>query len=78
MNISDAVKRACQEPTLLDAFSWIAVWESERVVKQAHAFLNTGIRTGSNEAGWDTCFKICFERVMEVYGKTPPNLRIIK
>ena len=73
MNINEAVKRACQEPTLLDALSWIAVWESERVVKQAHAFHNTGIRTGADGAGWDTCFKICFERVMEAYGKKSSN-----
>jgi len=56
MNITEAVARACEEPTLLDALSWICVWESERVVKQAR----------KNER-WETCFKTCLERVMEQY-----------
>jgi hypothetical protein len=67
MNVEAAVTRACKEPTLIDALSWIAVWESERVVKQAHAFLTTGTRTGSNGGGWDTCFRRCFVLVMERY-----------
>ena len=64
MNIDEAVARSCQEPTLLDALSWIAVWETERVIKQAQRFFETGERTGSNGAGWDTCFRVCFERVI--------------
>jgi hypothetical protein len=58
MNIIEATKKACEEPTLLDALSWICVWESERVVRQAR----------SNEQ-WETCFKVCLESVMKEYAK---------
>ena len=34
MNIDQAVLRACGELTLLDALSWICVWENERVIRQ--------------------------------------------
>ena len=73
MNIDEAVARACQEPTLLDALSCIAVWESERVVQQARRFYETRVATGSDGAGWDTCFKTCFQRVMEVWKKKEPD-----
>ena len=63
MNIDDAVARACKEPTLLDAMSWICVWESERVILQA----SENFGSGSNAAGWDTCFKYCLKRVMDSY-----------
>lgn len=56
MNIGDAVKRACKEPTLLDALTWICIWESERVVRQAR----------QNEQ-WGTCFKICLKSVMDAF-----------
>ena len=42
MNITEATKRACEEPTLLDALTFICVWESERVVHNDQ---------------WDTRFK---------------------
>ena len=67
MNIDEAVARACKEPTLLDALSWICVWESERTVKQALKSLEIGVKSGSNGAGWDTCFRHCLQRVMESY-----------
>jgi len=63
MNIDKAIKRACEEPTLLDALSWVCVWESERAIAQAR--FNFG--SGSNSAGWDTCFKVCLKCVMEQY-----------
>lgn len=62
MNITEAVKQACKEPTLLDALSWICVWESERVVKQAKKNLRD-----ADGKGWDTCFKFCLREVMEEY-----------
>lgn len=65
MKLNEAVARACQEPTLLDALSFICVWESERAIKQAR--FNLG--SGSNGAGWDTCFKICLGEVMLEYKK---------
>ena len=59
-----AVIRACEEPTLLDALTWIAVWESERVVVQARRN-EIDPATGKQ---WDTCFRYYFKRVMERYG----------
>lgn len=56
MDITEATKRACEEPTLLDAFSWICVWESERVVKQAR-----------ENAQWETCFKVCLRSILDSY-----------
>ena len=58
MNITEAVERACKEGTLLDALSWICVWESERVVKQA--IKNEGKH-------WETCFKHSIKQVMDNY-----------
>jgi len=65
MTLIQAVDRACQEPTLLDALEWIAVWECERAIVQAHEFKVTGIPTGARGAGWDTFFKLCFSEVMK-------------
>lgn len=58
MNITEATKRACEESTLLDALTWICIWESERVVKQARA-----------NPQWETCFGICLKLVTEEYNK---------
>ena len=63
MNIDQAVARACEEPTLLDALSWICVWESERAIKQARERYGSG----TDGAGWDTCFRVCLKCVMESY-----------
>jgi len=65
MNITEATKRACQEPTLLDALSFICVWESERVVKQAR----------ENEQ-WETCFKVCLESVLDNFKTESPTDRV--
>ena len=65
MNFKEAIERACQEPTLLDAQTWICIWESERAIKQARE--NYG--SGTDGAGWDTCFKICLKEVTEEYWK---------
>ena len=56
MNITEALARAIQEPTLLKAMSWICLWESERVVKQARAYPT-----------WDTCFEHCLKLVIEAW-----------
>ena len=69
LTIDDAVRRACEEPTLADALTWIAVWETERVVKQAKNFFETGVSTASHGGGWDTCFKYYFKAVLEKYPK---------
>ncbi len=62
MNITEALEIACKEPTLIDALSWICVWESERAIKQAKEGL-----VDADGKGWDTCFKFCIERVYEKY-----------
>ena len=64
MNIDEAVSRACMEPTLAKALSWIAVWETERVVEQALRWKVSGVSTASHGGGWDTCFEPCFTRVL--------------
>ena len=70
MKIDEAVEEACKQPSLIDALDWIAIWESERVTKQAHNFLNTGVSTAGDGKGWNTCFKHCFEEVMYKWEKT--------
>ena len=67
MNISEAVKIACKEPTLVDALGWIAVWEGERAIQQAKRFFETGERTGAEGTAWDFCFTYCFKRVIEAW-----------
>ena len=66
MNIDEALEKAKKEPTLVDALSWICVWESERAIKQAIRNNKVGY-VDADGKGWDTCFKHCIERVMEVY-----------
>ncbi len=56
MRLPEAVDRACQEPTLLDALTFICIWETERIVRQARG----------NEQ-WDTCFRVCLQAVKAQY-----------
>lgn len=63
LNINELVKLAIEQPTLIDALTFISVWESERIVKQAR--FNFG--SGSNGAGWDTCFRTCISTVMKAW-----------
>ena len=67
VNITEATKIACEEPTLIEALSWIAVWESERAIAQAKKFFETGESTASDGKGWGTCFRVCFQAVMKAY-----------
>jgi hypothetical protein len=63
-NIEDAVKKACKQPTLLDALTYMAIWESGRIVEQAKdnlAMANLGMKS------WDSCFNYCFKKVFEEY-----------
>lgn len=69
MNIYEAVTRACQEPTLVDALTWIAIWETGRIVLQAQEFERTGVSTAGHGGAYDTCFRLCFDRVLERFGK---------
>ncbi len=72
MNLAEAVKHACAEPTLIKALAFVAVWETERVVKQALEHHRTGVSTASHGGGWDTCFELCLGEVLERYGKGAP------
>lgn len=74
MNITEAVKRACEEPTLSKALTWIAVWETERAVAQAFEWKRTGISTAGHGGGWDTCFERCFEEVLRVFPASPARV----
>ena len=76
MTIYEAIKRACEKPMLLDALTWICLWESECVVRQALTNCTyDGITIRRTEAGkdqergWDTCFKVCLGEVMEAWNE---------
>ena len=58
MNLIESVKEACTKPTLLDALTYVAIWESERAIKQA-----------KENPQWETCFRFCFKEVMKNYKK---------
>ena len=77
MNLEEACQRACQEPTLEEALTWMAVWETERVVAQALEYKRTGVSTAAHGGGWDTCFKVLFERVLIdwFHGEAPLGAR---
>lgn len=64
MKMDQAIDRACQEPTLAAALSWIAVWETDRAVAQALEWKRAGVSTASHGGGWDTCFLHLFEAVI--------------
>jgi hypothetical protein len=71
MTIDQAIDRACQEPTLVDALSWICLWECERVVAQALRNVPNNIRDADGKS-WDTCFGYCIRLVMDAYGRQKP------
>jgi hypothetical protein len=73
MVLDEAVRTACEQPSLVDALSWIAVWECERAIRQAREFDRTGIKTAGNGGCWDTCFKTCFEQVIYHYSSENAN-----
>jgi hypothetical protein len=59
MTLIQASKKACSEPSLIAALTWIAIWETERIVKQAR-----------RESDWETCFRCCFEQVFSDWKET--------
>lgn len=65
MNLEAAAIVACQEPTLVDAITWICNWECDRAVRQALKCEKTGKRTAAHGGKWDTCFRVCLMRVMK-------------
>lgn len=72
MNVDEAVSRACEEPTLVDALIWIVGWESERVVAQAMK----GER-GPDGQLWDSCYGYCIRLVTEKYKGKVMNERYV-
>lgn len=62
MKLKEAVDRAVQEPTLVEALTWAAIWENDRAVRQALR----GER-GPDGQLWDTCFKLVFQEVMDAW-----------
>lgn len=67
MNITEALERACKEPTLVKALGFMAIWESERAVKQALEWQKTGKSTASHGGSHDTCFETAFKMLLEKY-----------
>lgn len=67
MNITEAIERACQEPTLIKALSFMAIWENERAVKQALEWQKTDKSTASHSGSHDTCFETSFKMLLEKY-----------
>jgi hypothetical protein len=63
----DAIDLACREPTLIKALAFIALWECERVVSQAHKHLSKQTPDHLGEQGWDTFFEYLIKEVMEQY-----------
>lgn len=62
MTLSEIVDRACQEPTLVDAMTFAAICETERVVVQAR-----------NNPKWETCFRSIFNAVLERWNSVHQN-----
>jgi len=67
MNFIQAVDKACEQPTLLDALTWICVWHCEDKAVEAHKFLNNEKPRGPDGEGWNTCFKFIIKETMEAY-----------
>lgn len=70
--VDEAVKRSCAELSLAEALSWIAVWETERVVRQAARNILSGERTHVGGL-WETMFQHCFSLVLDAYPKGTPR-----
>jgi len=62
------INRALEEPTLLKALSFVAVWESERAIQQARKYYDTGVSTAAY-GGWDTCFEYCFKELISKWNQ---------
>jgi hypothetical protein len=68
-HVEDALRRACDEPTLVDALSFVALWECDRVIPQAHEFLSGRKPRDADGRGWDTCFGHLFARVIAAWNE---------
>jgi hypothetical protein len=64
MGLPEIVKRACDEKTLLDALTFAAIWEGDRLAHQAMEFQRTGISTAAY-GSYDMCFGVTFRAVAD-------------
>lgn len=64
MNLTEAVARACQEPSLEKALEWIAVWENDRTIAIALENERAGAASAASPL---TCFGLCFQEVMKLW-----------
>lgn len=56
--IHDIVKRACEQPTLIDALSFVSVWDTDRAVRQSK---DNGFKS------YETFSKFLIKEVLENY-----------
>lgn len=69
-DLDDAVERAMLEPTLVKALASVAVWDSERLVRQA--FKNAKYGRADGTALWETCFeRLFFVAIARFESKAP-------
>lgn len=70
MKLDQILKNALEKPTLVDALSYVAVWENDRAVHEALRNHENKVRTF--EGGlWETCFKFLFGEVLKLYPQQP-------
>ena len=62
----DEVVRRTKTMSLIDALVHVAIWENDRAVRQALR----GDRDPNTGQLWDTCFRRCFEAVLEQHPRT--------
>lgn len=60
------IMRACEEKTLAEALTYVAVADCERAIRQAFRNARDG-RSDPNGALWDTCFLGLFKSVIKVF-----------
>jgi len=70
----EIINKACQEPTFLDALTYVCICESERIVKQ----VTTNYGSGRDGAGWDTCFKIYLKEILIRYNKDEETIKQLR
>lgn len=67
-SLTDILNRACEEPTLLDAISFISVCDTERAVAQARR---------NNFESWETCSKYLIGELLKKWTrKRAPLFRL--
>lgn len=57
-NLDELIENACKQPTLLDALSFVSIFDTDRAVQQAKS---------NNFQNWETISKFLIEKVLEKY-----------